>query len=263
VLGFPSVGATENIMLAATACKGVSRIINAAQEPEIYDLQQFLIKAGATLTGGGEREIAITGGKTRNDTRHTVLPDRIEAATFLCAAAACGGDVTVQDAEPEHIGTVIDSLSEAGCDIGVAGRSIRIRAARPMAAMPPIRTLPYPGFPTDAQSPMMAAACTARGATLFIENIFANRVRHVAELRRRGADILVSDKAAVVTGVPRLHGAQVSCTDLRGGAALAIAALAAEGESVITEIHHIDRGYEALENKLALLGGNIRRVETT
>ena len=259
ILSFPSVGATENILLAATACKGVSRIINAAREPEIYDLQQFLLKTGAAVSGGGESEITITGGKTRNDVRHTILPDRIEAATYLCAAAACSGDVTLLNAEPEHIGTVISNLSEAGCDIKVAGRSIRIISQRPIRAMQPIRTMPYPGFPTDAQAQMMATACTAKGTTVFLENIFENRFRHVGELCRMGADIKIAGRAAIVTGVDRLKSAEVQCTDLRGGAALVIAALSAQGESRIGEIHHIDRGYEAMETAFSALGAYMIR----
>ena len=261
VLSFPSVGATENIMLAATACRGVTRIVNAAREPEIADLQQFLIKTGATVAWGGESEMTITGGRTRNDVRHTILPDRIEAATFLCAVAACGGDVSLQNVEPEHVGTVMANLSEAGCRLSVAGRTLRIEAEGPLRAMPPIRTMPYPGFPTDAQPQMMACACLARGSTVFIENIFENRFRHVDELSRFGANIHISGKAALVQGVETLRGADARCTDLRGGAALVIAALAAEGESSIGEIHHIDRGYERIEDRLTQLGADIVRVD--
>jgi len=261
VLSFPSVGATENIMLAATACRGVTRIVNAAREPEIADLQQFLIKTGATVAWGGESEMTITGGRTRNDVRHTILPDRIEAATFLCAVAACGGDVSLQNVEPEHVGTVMANLSEAGRRLSVAGRTLRIEAEGPLRAMPPIRTMPYPGFPTDAQPQMMACACLARGSTVFIENIFENRFRHVDELSRFGANIHISGKAALVQGVETLRGADARCTDLRGGAALVIAALAAEGESSIGEIHHIDRGYERIEDRLTQLGADIVRVD--
>lgn len=260
ILSFPSVGATENIMLAATACTGVTRIINAAREPEIYDLQQFLLKTGATISGAGESEITVAGGKTRDDARHTIMPDRIEAATYMCAVAACGGKIAIENAEPAHIGTIISNLTEAGCDIKIAGRCIKIENERPIKAMPPIRTMPYPGYPTDAQAQMMASACTARGTTVFLENIFENRFRHAGELMRMGADIRISGRAAVVTGVSRLHGAQVCCTDLRGGAALVIAALAAEGESKITDIYHIDRGYEAMEKTISALGGNIQRI---
>ncbi len=259
ILSFPSVGATENAMLAATACAGVTRIINAAREPEIADLQEFLRKTGANVAGAGGSEISVVGGNTRRDTEHRILPDRIETATYLCAAAACGGDVTLRECEPEHVGTVIDALNSAGCDIRVAGRSIRIRREGTLHCMPPIRTMPYPGFPTDAQAQMMAVACVARGTTIFLENIFENRYRHVGELSRMGASIKVSGKVAVVDGGRQLHGASVQCTDLRGGAALCIAALAAQGESRIAEIHHIDRGYQSIETVLGELGADIRR----
>ena len=258
ILSFPSVGATENTMLAATACPGVTRVINAAREPEIADLQLFLQKAGATVQGGGESVITLTGETPRRDVEHTILPDRIETATFLCAAAACGGEVTLTNTEPEHVGTVIQCLLEAGCHIARAGRTITLRAESPLSGMSTVRTMPYPGFPTDAQAPLMAAACTGTGSTLFIETIFENRFRHVSELARMGADIRTSGRTALVAG-RALHGARVRSTDLRGGAAMVIAALAAKGESVIEDLNHIDRGYEGLERKLTSLGAHIRR----
>ncbi|MBR6554936.1 MAG: UDP-N-acetylglucosamine 1-carboxyvinyltransferase [Clostridia bacterium] len=261
LLSFPSVGATENIMLAATACRGVTRIINAAREPEIADLQQYLQKCGATVSGAGESRITVHGGGTRNDVVHTILPDRIEAATYLCAAAVTGGRVTLHHTEPEHFGTVTALLGEAGCSITACGGSVTLTAPEVMGPMSPIRTMPYPGFATDAQSPLMAVACLARGTTVFVETIFENRYRHTAELARMGADIRVSGRVALVTGVPRLLGAPVCCTDLRGGAALVLAALAAQGETVVEEIHHIDRGYTAMEHRLAALGADIRREE--
>ena len=260
ILSFPSVGATENTMLTATACPGVTRVINAAREPEIADLQLFLQKAGATVQGGGESVITLTGETPRRDVEHTILPDRIETATFLCAAAACGGEVTLTNTEPEHVGTVIQCLLEAGCHIARAGRTITLRAESPLSGMSTVRTMPYPGFPTDAQAPLMAAACTGAGTTLFIETIFENRFRHVSELARMGADIRVSGRTALVTGKP-LHGARVRSTDLRGGAAMVVAALAARGESIIEDLNHIDRGYEGLEQKFTALGADIRRVE--
>ena len=260
ILSFPSVGATENTMLTATACPGVTRVINAAREPEIADLQLFLQKAGATVQGGGESVITLTGETPRRDVEHTILPDRIETATFLCAAAACGGEVTLTNTEPEHVGTVIQCLLEAGCHIARAGRTITLRAESPLSGMSTVRTMPYPGFPTDAQAPLMAAACTGAGTTLFIETIFENRFRHVSELARMGADIRVSGRTALVTGKP-LRGARVRSTDLRGGAAMVVAALAARGESIIEDLNHIDRGYEGLEQKFTALGADIRRVE--
>ena len=260
ILSFPSVGATENTLLTATACGGVTRIINAAREPEITDLQEFLRKAGALVLGGGESVITVSGSTPRRDVEHTILPDRIEAATFLCAAAACGGEVTLTGAEPEHVGTVIQCLRDAGCTVRSAGRTITLLAPKRLGSMPTVRTMPYPGFPTDSQAPLMAAACTAQGSALFIETIFENRFRHAAELQRMGADIRISGRTALVTG-RQLHGARVRSTDLRGGAALVVAALAAQGESRVEDLTHIDRGYEHLAQKLTALGASIRRVD--
>ncbi len=260
ILGFPSVGATENTLLVATACGGVTRIINAAREPEIADLQEYLRKAGASVAGAGETVITVSGELPRRDVEHTILPDRIETATYLCACAACGGEITLTGAEPEHVNTVLQCLSEGGCTVRTSGGRITLRAERPLRGMPLVRTMPYPGFPTDAQAPLMAAACTARGSTVFLETIFENRYRHVPELARMGAEIRVSGRTAVVNGTD-LHGAAVRCTDLRGGAALVIAALAAEGESRIEEIAHIERGYERLPEKIAALGGSIVRED--
>lgn len=260
ILSFPSVGATENAMLTACACSGVTRIINAAREPEIADLQAFLQKAGAEIGGSGESVITVSGGMPRRDVEHTILPDRIETATYLCAAAACGGEVTLTETQPEQVGTVLQCLSEAGCTVRTAGRSITLLAPERLGHIAQVRTMPYPGFPTDAQAPLMAAACTGQGASVFLETIFENRYRHVSELARMGADIRVSGRTALVNGAA-LHGASVRCTDLRGGAALVIAALAARGESRIEAITHIDRGYERLAEKLTALGGSIRRLE--
>ncbi len=261
VLRFPSVGATENVMLAATACKGTTRIINAAREPEIADLQSFLLKTGASVCGGGKSEITVTGGRTDKRAEHTVLPDRIEAATYLCAAAACGGKIRLLNTEPEHLGMIVSELSEAGCEISSDKDSVTVERSGVLRAMPRISTMPYPGFPTDAQAQLMAAACVAQGTTVFCENIFENRFRHVPELIRMGADIRVSGNTAIVGGVKSLHGASVKCTDLRGGAALVIAAMAAEGESVINDVYHIDRGYEHMEKAYASLGAMIERKE--
>ena len=258
ILSFPSVGATENTLLTATACSGVTRIINAAREPEIADLQEFLRKAGALVSGGGESVITVSGTTPRRDVEHTILPDRIEAATFLCAAAACGGEVTLTGVEPEHVGTVIQCLRDGGCAVRSAGRTITLLAPQRLGSMPTVRTMPYPGFPTDSQAPLMAAACTAQGSALFIETIFENRFRHAAELQRMGADIRISGRTALVTG-RALHGASVRSTDLRGGAALVVAALAAQGESRVEDLTHIDRGYEHFAEKLTGLGAKIQR----
>lgn len=261
VLSFPSVGATENIMLAATACTGTTRIINAAREPEIEDLQSFLLKIGAFVRGAGRSEICVQGGQTRQRAEHSVMPDRIEAATYLCAAAACRGHIELRDIRPQHIATVISILSDAGCDIKTDTNCAIIKSARRISALPPVQTMPYPGFPTDAQSQLMAAACLAEGTTVFYENIFENRFRQAAELCRMGASIKVSGRTAVVEGRGQLTGASVRCTDLRGGAALVIAALAASGESRIYDIEHIDRGYESMELAYSSLGGIIERKE--
>ena len=235
-------------------------MINAAREPEIADLQEFLRKAGALVSGGGESVITVSGTTPRRDVEHTILPDRIEAATFLCAAAACGGEVTLTGVEPEHVGTVIQCLRDGGCTVRSAGRTITLLAPKRLGSMPTVRTMPYPGFPTDSQAPLMAAACTAQGSALFIETIFENRFRHAAELQRMGADIRVWGRSAVVTGRP-LHGQRVESTDLRGGAALVTAALCARGQSILEGAEHIDRGYEDIAALYRGLGAEITREE--
>ena len=260
-LSFPSVGATENIMLAATACTGQTRILNAAREPEIEDLQRFLSGIGASVRGAGSSEIYVSGTEKYRRAEHTVMPDRIEAATYLCAAAACGGYIQLENACFEHIASVASILSDAGCDIKNDTNRVIIRSDRRLSPLPAVQTMPYPGFPTDAQSQLMAAACLADGTTVFCENIFENRFRQASELVRMGANIKVSGKTAVVEGVRQLSGASVRCTDLRGGAALVIAALAAAGESRIYDIEHIDRGYEKIELAYSSLGGIIKRKD--
>lgn len=260
-LAFPSVGATENIMLAATVCPGKTRILNAAREPEIEDLQNFLRGMGVKINGAGSSTVEIEGGCDTHDCEHTAIPDRIVAATYLIAAAAAGGDVTVQKMNPEHISTVLSQLEGAGCDLDVSKDSVRLRRDKKLRALSAVRTMPYPGFPTDAQAPMMALAACCSGTSVFIENIFDSRYRHVSELVRMGADIRVEGKIAVVTGGKVLTGASVNACDLRGGAALAVAALAAQGESEIGQIWHIDRGYEEIEKALSSLGAEIVRIE--
>ncbi|MDR2671277.1 MAG: UDP-N-acetylglucosamine 1-carboxyvinyltransferase [Oscillospiraceae bacterium] len=260
-LTFPSVGATENIMLAACGASGVTRITNAAREPEIEDLQHFLRAMGARVEGAGSSTVVIEGGYALHAAEHAILPDRIAAATYLAAGAAAGGTVTVEDVCPEHLSTVTSILAEAGCEVRAGHTHITLHRDTPLRAVRPVRTMPYPGFPTDAQSPLMAVAAHAEGTSVFVENIFENRFRHVGELARMGADIKVAGRVAVVCGVPRLYGAHVRATDLRGGAALLVAALSAEGESRLTGLRHLDRGYEAPEQRLAALGADIRRVE--
>lgn len=260
-LNFPSVGATENIMLAACAARGVTRITNAAREPEIEDLQNCLLAMGARIEGAGSSTIYIEGGYPLHGASHRIIPDRIVTATYLSAAAMAGGEITTENVCPAHLATVTSVLTEAGCDIRVGRDFITLARQKPLAAMRPIRTMPYPGFPTDAQSPIMAVATRAEGTTVFVENIFENRFRHVGELARMGADIRVEGRVAVVCGAPRLYGTRVSATDLRGGAALLVAALGAEGESRVTGLHHIDRGYENLVKVLSGLGAEIKRIE--
>jgi len=260
-LAFPSVGATENIMLAATACPGITRVRNAAREPEIEDLQSFLQGMGIRINGAGSSTIEIEGSCKTHDLEHSAIADRIVAATYLLSAAATGGDVTVNGMRPEHISTVLSQLESAGCRLSISKNSVRVRRDRDLHAFSVIRTMPYPGFPTDAQAPMMALATKCKGTSVFIENIFDSRYRHVNELMRMGANIRVEGKVALVTGVKELTGASVAAGDLRGGAALVIAGLAAQGESEISEVWHIDRGYENIEGVLKCLGAKISRME--
>lgn len=259
-LSIPSVGATENAMLAACGAQGLTTIVGAAREPEIVDLQGFLQAIGAKVHGAGSSVITVEGGVPLHGGSYAVMGDRIVAATYLAAAASAGGTVEVTGVDYRHLSTVSAVLREAGCDVQSGAESIRLRRDGPLQGVRPVRTAPYPGFPTDAQAPLMAALTRGKGCTVFVENIFESRYRHVDELSRMGADIRVEGRVAVVYGVPRLHGAQVRATDLRGGAALAVAALGAEGRSELTGVHHIDRGYQSLEGDLRRLGAEIRRI---
>jgi len=261
ILSFPSVGATENIMIAACAANGLTTIKNAAREPEIEDLQTFLRAMGADVSGAGTSTVYINGCMDKlHGANHRIMPDRIETATYLCAAAMAGGRIRIGDVVPEHNSAVLSALSETGCEITTERDVIELKRYKPLRPMRPIRTMPYPGFPTDAQSPIMAVCTRASGTTVFTENIFESRFRHVAELTRMGADIRVEGRVAVVCGVDRLYGARVKCEDLRGGAALVVAALGAEGVTTISHLTHIDRGYENLTEKLTSLGVNINRM---
>ena len=257
LLPFPSVGATENAMLAATAAKGSTTISNAAREPEIVDLQDFLQKLGISIHGAGTSTITIRGGAPLHETTHRPIPDRIVTATYLCAAAACGGEITLRDTDYRHLAPVTTALHQAGCCLRCREDSITLRSTGQLRSLPPVRTYPYPGFPTDAQPVLMAALLRAKGATMFVENIFENRYRQVAELTRMGADIRLEGKVALVSGVERLYGAEVHATDLRGGAALTVAALQAEGTTTLYDIHHILRGYEDITRDLRALGADI------
>lgn len=259
-LSLPSVGATENTMLAATRCFGTTIITNAAREPEIWDLQGYLRKLGAKVTGAGTSTIVIEGCEFSKHADHGVIPDRIVAATYLSAAASTGGCIEISDVCPGHIVTVTDALSEMGCLLEIGESRIFINGSGKRKAIKPITTRPYPGFPTDAQPPLMAACLTTEGTTVFVENIFANRYRHVSEMLRMGADINLEGRVAMVSGVKKLHAAPVTATDLRGGAALVVAALGTEGITDISAVSHIDRGYDNLEGALRTLGANIERI---
>ena len=262
-LAFPSVGATENAMLCAVGARGDTTIVNAAREPEIVQLQEFLNLLGGKVWGAGGSVITIQGGHQLHGGHISILGDRIVAATLLSGVAAAGGEVQVQGVDWRHLSTVLEVFHRAGCR--VRSREDRVELKRdpdcPLRGVDLIRTAPYPGFPTDAQAPVMAALAAARGSTCFLETMFDSRYRHVVQLRRMGADITVAGRLARVRGVEQLHAAAVTAQDLRGGAALAVAALGARGESILSGLHHVDRGYEALEDVLRQLGGCVRREE--
>ncbi len=260
-LSFPSVGATENVLISACVAKGTTTLVNAAREPEISDLADFLNRCGARISGAGEGIITIEGVSSLHGAQHHVIPDRIVAATYMIAAAVSRGDVVLQNVIPAHLGPVTALLQEAGCDIAVKEKKLRITATERLCAMPTIRTMPYPGFPTDAQALMMTACSVANGTSVVIETIFESRFRHVPELCRFGADVLVDGRIAVVKGVEQLQAASVSAPDLRGGAALVLAGIAAQGQTTVRDLHHIDRGYESFETRLCSLGADIRRKE--
>lgn len=261
-LSFPSVGATENIMLAACTARGETVISGAAREPEIEDLAAFLNACGARISGAGGHRIVIEGVEHRQlrGASHRVMPDRIAAATYMSAAAVTGGEIHLKGCSPEHSGAVTDVFRQAGCGIYESGGGIYLSAPARLKAVPMIRTCPYPGFPTDAQAVVMAALTKARGTCMIAERIFENRFRHVDELIRMGADIKTEGRVAVVTGVEGLSGAAVVAPDLRGGAALCAAACAADGDTEISGLELIDRGYETIERTLTELGAKARRV---
>lgn len=259
-LGFPSVGATENIILAAVLAKGRTVIYNAAKEPEIADLANFLNACGGKVSGAGSDTVTVYGVKKLRGCEYTVMPDRIEAATFLAMAAATRGELALKGANEEHLGGVIPVFEQMGCKVYSCREGLFISAKDPLRAVKSIRTMPYPGFPTDAQPLVMAALAAAKGTSVITETIFENRYRHVDELSRMGADIKITGKTGIITGVKTLHGAKLKMADLRGGAALVTAALGAVGESEISDVKYIDRGYENLEEKLRAVGGNIKRI---
>lgn len=259
-LDFPSVGATENIMMAASLAEGVTIIENAAEEPEIVDLANFLNNMGSRITGAGTNIIKIEGVRELHGTQHTVIPDRIEAGTFMVAAAACGGNVLVANAITDHLKPVVAKLREAGVTIVEEMSGVRVISNPPLQPID-IKTLPYPGFPTDMQAQMMAMLTTSLGTSLITETVFENRFMHVNELKRMGADITIEGHSAVVKGVAQLSGAQVKATDLRAGASLIIAGMVASGITDLSGIEHIDRGYEDIVRKLQGVGADIKREQ--
>jgi UDP-N-acetylglucosamine 1-carboxyvinyltransferase len=258
-LDIPSVGATENIMMAAVTAEGTTLIENAAKEPEIVDLANFLNAMGAKVRGAGTGVIRIEGVERLHGVEYQVIPDRVEAGTYMIAAAITGGDVYVEGAIRDHLGPVVAKLEEMGVTVDCDENGIRVQAKHPLKAVD-VKTLPYPGFPTDMQAQMMALLLKAEGTSIITETVFENRFMHVEELAKMGAEIKVDGRTAIVTGNARLTGASVCATDLRAGAALVCAALAAEGVTEISGTHHIDRGYMDIVGKLATLGADIIRV---
>lgn len=261
ILDFPSVGATENIMLASCSAPGVTTIKNAAKEPEIEDLACFLNAMGAKVSGAGTDFIKIEGTKNPKGVEYSIMPDRIAAVTYLCCAAVTGGEITVKDANPDHLSACFDCLARCGCDIAVDKSSITLKAPRRLSGIDMIETKPYPGFPTDAQSLFLAMLCTAEGRSMIVENIFKSRFKAAESLRKMGADISLSDRTAYIKGKKYLRGTKVYAADLRGGAGLVIAALAAKGITEIENPCYIDRGYENLVGNLSGLGAAIMRLE--
>jgi UDP-N-acetylglucosamine 1-carboxyvinyltransferase len=259
-LDFPSVGATENIMMAASLAKGQTIIENAAEEPEIVDLANYINIMGGKVKGAGTNIIKVDGVKELHGAPHTVIPDRVEAGTYMVAAAITGGDILIENVIIDHLKPVVAKLKEAGVSISEEGTGIRVIGGQQLLKAVDIKTLPYPGFPTDMQAQMMAMTTVAYGTSIVTETVFENRFMHVDELKRMGAHIKIEGRSAIVEGVRKLTGAPVKATDLRAGAALLLAGLVAEGETEISCIHHIDRGYDGIERKFRGLGANIRRI---
>ncbi len=257
-LDFPSVGATENIMLASSVAEGTTYIRNVAREPEIKDLQDFLNGMGANIIGAGSNTIIVKGVSQFHETSHKVIPDRIEAGTYLCMAVATHGNIVLKNINSEHISTTIHKLRQTGAKIEVHKNELSICAPKLISPIN-IKTLPYPGFPTDMQSQFTALLSIANGTSIVVENIFENRFKYVNELIRMGANIVVEGRTAIIQGVDTLKGAMVEIKDLRGGAALVLAGLMADGESKISGIHYLERGYENIVEKLQLLGAKIEK----
>lgn len=260
VLDIVTVTGTENLMMAATLADGRTTIENAAREPEVVDLANFLVSMGAKISGAGTDTIVIDGVENLQGTDYTVLPDRIEAGTYLLAAAITSGRVKVRKVRPEHLDAVLIKLRHSGATVTVEGDTVEVdmRGRRPEAV--DLRTAPHPGFPTDMQAQFTALNSVAQGVGTITETVFENRFMHAQELQRMGADIRIEGNTAIVTGVPRLTGAPVMATDLRASASLVLAGLVAEGETIVDRIYHIDRGYERIEEKFSALGAKIQRI---
>ena len=260
VFDMVTVTGTENLLMAATLAQGTTVLENAAREPEVVDLARCLIAMGARITGAGTDRIVIEGVTALHGATHAIMPDRIETGTYLAAVAASGGDAVVEGADADSLDAVLTKLHEAGASLAIDGDAIHIARTGTLRGVN-VRTAPHPGFPTDMQAQFMALAARAEGTAVITETIFENRMMHVQELLRLGADIEVQGSTAVVKGVPKLTGANVMATDLRASACLVIAGLVAEGETIIDRIYHLDRGYERIEEKLSGLGARISRVK--
>lgn len=259
-LDYPSVGATENIILAATNAKGHTTIRNVAKEPEIVDLQNFINSMGGKVRGAGTSTIVVEGKQELGSTEYTVMPDRIVAGTYLIAGAITGGSIVVENVILDHVQSIVAKLRESGCTIRESGSSLYLQGSERPIAIDYTTTLPYPGFPTDMQAQLMSYLTIACGTSIIVENIFESRFKHVPELIRMGANIRIDGKTAIIQGVDKLKGAVVTAGDLRGGVALVLAALRAQGQTVVEDIYHIERGYENLEANLKSLGVDIYRI---
>ena len=261
-LPFPSVGATENLMLAACGCEKTTTIVGAAREPEIEDLQNFINAMGGCVCGAGSSIITIKGGCPFHETEHDVIGDRIVAATYLCATAAAGGFIRLDGIDPAHLSSIVHVLRECGCEVDTGQGEIALRRENPIKGVSPIRTAPYPGYPTDAQAILMGALAVGQGSTMFAENMFDSRYHHVDELRRMGADIQMDGRVAMMVGVQQLKGAHLYGNDLRGTAGLVVAALGAQGISHVSGLSYVRRGYENFDGDLRRLGAQIETVIT-
>lgn len=259
-LSFPSVGATENIMIAASLAKGTTTITNAAREPEIEDLADYLNKCGACVHNAGEGTVVIEGVSEMHGTSHNIIPDRIVAATLMSAAAVTGSRIVIKDVIPTHLGAILPVFEEAGCDVSVKDGILCIASPHRLKAFSSIRTTPYPGFPTDAQAPVMAMATVSKGTTVFVETVFESRYKHVGEFLRLGAKVKAEGRVAVVEGVDELYSSALQAQDLRGSAALVVAALAAQGITEIDTTKYLERGYEDLDVQLSSLGAQIKKI---